>query len=200
MARGLAAVYDPDLEAPSARDRSIRMDPALRLEASPAVVLEDANLRWVARQLTSLLLMHEALVCLAASPPVMPPASGGRECDRGTLFLPLHVVKGTKAGTPVLSRSLSTFPERIVSCMVEGYTTIRISAGYPASLALYRTSVEDMLVSSPVSVSPVSGVPHLRRCTQGLPDAAGAGRWAHPSAYCSPMATARCRFQSLCLL
>ena len=55
MARGLAAVYDPDLEAPGAGDRSIRMDPALRLEASPAVVLEDANLRWAARQLTSLL-------------------------------------------------------------------------------------------------------------------------------------------------
>ena len=54
MARGLAAVYDPELEAPSARDRSIRMDPALRLGASPAVVLENGDLGWVARPLDSL--------------------------------------------------------------------------------------------------------------------------------------------------
>ncbi|KAK9838369.1 hypothetical protein WJX81_007666 [Elliptochloris bilobata] len=44
-ARGLAAVYDPELDELAGGARAVRRDPALRLAASPAVVIEDADLR-----------------------------------------------------------------------------------------------------------------------------------------------------------
>ena len=45
-ARGLAAVYDPVLDERAGGEAAVRRDPALRLAASPAAVLDDADLRF----------------------------------------------------------------------------------------------------------------------------------------------------------